>query len=355
MSRYWSSLLEGLTPYVAGEQPRDRKYIKLNTNENPYPPSPHVIEKIKELASSDLRLYPDPEALELRESIASYYGIQKENVFVGNGSDEVLALAFMAFFLKDSPLLFPDITYSFYPVYCDLFGITYETVPLTKDFEIDTSLYSSDKAGIIFPNPNAPTGRALPLENIEKLLNHNPDTPIAIDEAYVDFGAESAVKLIGSHDNLLVIQTFSKSRSLAGLRTGFAVGSGELIEGLNMVKNSFNSYPLDRLAIGGAAQAVKDEDYFIKCRDMIIETREQTSSRLKNFGFTVIPSKANFIMTSHPEVRGKELYEKLKEQGILVRHFDKPGINEFIRVTIGTEEEMNIFMDRVGDIIKTLK
>lgn len=352
MSKYWSDLLKRLTPYVAGEQPQDRKYIKLNTNENPYPPSPKAIERIKALTSPELRLYPDPEALELKATIACYYNVAEENVFVGNGSDEVLAHTFQAFFSGDRPLLYPDITYSFYPVYCDLYGITPQTIALTGDFEIDLKAYPANNGGIIFPNPNAPTGRYLEKDKIEALLERNSETVVVVDEAYIDFGGESCAPLINTYPNLLVVQTFSKSRSLAGLRVGFAIGDSELIRGLDTIKDSFNSYPLDRLAIGGAVEAIKDKAHFEECRKKVIKTREWTERELGNLGFEIVPSRANFLMVHHKKDAAKKLYEDLKKAGVLVRYFNKPKINNCLRITIGTDEDMKTLIDRLKIILK---
>ena len=352
MSKYWSELLSRLTPYEAGEQPQDQTYIKLNTNENPYPPSPKALERIKVLASAELRLYPDPEARELKAAIAEYYKVTAENIFVGNGSDEVLAHTFQAFFIGDRPLFYPDITYSFYPVYCDLYGITPQTVALTEGFEIDLDAYPTDKGGIIFPNPNAPTGRYLETDNIEALLKRNSETVVVVDEAYIDFGGESCIPLIKKYPNLLVVQTFSKSRSLAGLRVGFAIGDAELIRGLDTVKDSFNSYPLDRLAIGAAIEAVKDKAHFEECCKKVIETREWTEEKLKKLGFDIIPSRANFLMVQHKGEEAKRLYKELKKAGVLVRYFAKPKINNCLRITIGTDEEMKTFIDRLKVILK---
>lgn len=345
MKKYYSELVSRLQPYIAGEQPQDQKYIKLNTNENPYPPSPVALDAMREKLDEGLRLYPDPEAAELKRELASYYNLQIENVFVGNGSDEVLALAFMAFFKKNKPILFPDITYSFYPVYCALFEIDYQLIPLTEEFEINVAAYEQANGGIIFPNPNAPTGRALAAEQIQKLLQQNPGSVVIIDEAYIDFGGESAVQWLDQYPNLLVIQTFSKSRSLAGIRVGYALGNTHLIDALERVKNSFNSYPLDRLAIAGAVAAIQDENYFQTCKERIITTRENTASKLNSMGFKVLPSAANFLFAKHSRYPSEKLYLELKEKGILVRYFDKPRINGYVRITIGTDAEMNRFTE----------
>lgn len=346
MSRYWSPVVHGLTPYVPGEQPKLARLVKLNTNENPYPPSPRVLEAIAaELAGGGerLRLYPDPTAEALRRAIGTRLGLGPEQVFVGNGSDEVLAHAFQALLHHERPLLFPDISYSFYPVYCGLYGIRFETVPLDADFQIRVDDYLArgpEHAGaVIFPNPNAPTGRALPLGEIARLAAGLPDSPIVVDEAYVDFGAESALGLIESHPNVLVVHTLSKSRSLAGLRVGFALGQPELIEGLTRVKDSFNSYPLDRLALAGAAAAMEDEAWFQDCRRRVIASRERLAAGLSALGFHVLPSAANFLFARHPGRDGAELAAALRERSIIVRHFKAPRIDQFLRITVGTDEQ----------------
>ena len=352
MSKYWSKAVRTLEPYVPGEQPKDKKYIKLNTNENPYPPSPEALAAIRQAANEDLRLYPTPTCDELRTRIAQYYGLTQEQVFVGNGSDELLAFSFLAFFNPQSPILFPDITYSFYPVYCSLFHIDYALVPLDDDFSIPIEPFLQKNGGIIFPNPNAPTGKEVALEAIEEILKHNQDQVVIIDEAYVDFGGESALKLLERYSNLLIIQTFSKSRSFAGLRVGFALGHRDLIEALDRVKNSINSYTLDRAALAGALAAFQDEAYFETTRRKVIATREKTAESLKNMGFQVIPSKANFIFISHPAFSAELLCQKLRERNILVRYFKKPRIDRFLRVSIGTDEEMDCFLIATAEILK---
>ena len=345
MSRYWSPVVHGLTPYVPGEQPKLANLVKLNTNENPYPPSPRVLEAIQaELAggSERLRLYPDPTGEALRRVIGARHGVWPEQVFVGNGSDEVLAHAFQALLAHEQPLLFPDISYSFYPVYCGLFGIPFEAVPLDAEFriQVDDYLTRGHRAGaVIFPNPNAPTGRALPLAEIDRLAAGLPHCPIVVDEAYVDFGAESAVALVGRHPNLLVVQTLSKSRSLAGLRVGFAIGHAELIEGLTRVKDSFNSYPLDRLALVGAIAAMEDEAWFEDNRRRVMASRERLSAELAILGFQVLPSAANFLFARHPGRDGAELAAALRSRSIIVRHFKASRIDQFLRITVGTDEQ----------------
>lgn len=341
MSQFWSQRVQELDPYVPGEQPKDQQYVKLNTNESPYPPSPLAIEAMHAAVNDSLRLYPDPNADDLKQAIANLHGLDRACVFVGNGSDEVLAHAFVALLKHDKPLLYPDISYSFYPVYCNLFGINSIRVPLNDQFEINPADYEQSNGAIIFPNPNAPTGMALGLDSIEYILKSNPDSVVLVDEAYVDFGAQTAISLVGQYPNLLVVQTLSKSRSLAGLRVGFAVGQPDLIEALERVKNSFNSYPLGRVEQAGATAAMKDVAYFEECQAKIIATREQTEQSLTELGFTVLPSGSNFIFAKPPAGQQAEaLYLSLKEQGILVRYFNKPRISDYLRITIGTDAEM---------------
>lgn len=354
MSRYWSRVVNDLTPYVPGEQPKIAKLIKLNTNENPFPPSPHVLAAIQAELGDDaarLRLYPDPNADLLKAAVAKHHGLTPNQVFVGNGSDEVLAHVFMALLKHEQPILFPDITYSFYPVYCGLYGIDYRTLPLTDDFRINPADYAQPNGGIIFPNPNAPTGRALPLDAIERILRANPDSVVVVDEAYIDFGGETAIGLVNRYDNLLVIHTLSKSRSLAGLRVGFAVGHPALIDGLERVKNSFNSYPLDRLAIVGAVAAIEDEAYFAQCCQAVIATRDTLSTDLAGLGFDVLPSTANFIFARHPQRDAAELAKALRERGIIVRHFKLPRIDQFLRITIGTDAECRALSEALREIV----
>jgi histidinol-phosphate aminotransferase len=341
MSKYWSKIAAGQKPYIPGEQPKDKKYIKLNTNECPYPPSPLVLEAIKEAANEKLKLYPDPNGEDLRQTVAEYYGLNKEWVFVGNGSDEILAFAFMAFFDPGSTILFPDVTYSFYPVYANLFQLDYRLVPLREEFSLYPPDFYDSEGGVIFPNPNAPTGNYVTMEMIEKILIHNPDKVVIIDEAYIDFGGETAIPLIAKYPNLLVIQTLSKSRSLAGLRVGFALGQDELMEGLNRIKNSFNSYTLDRLSMAGAIAAIKDESYFQATRQKVMQTRERITPALRQMGWQVIPSLANFIFISHPVLKAEEIFTSLRQQGILVRYFRQHKIDNYLRVSIGSDVEMD--------------
>jgi len=339
MSHFWSAVARGLTPYVPGEQPKIAGLIKLNTNENPFGPSPRVLAALREEVNDGLRLYPDPNADSLKAAVAAYYGVKAGQIFVGNGSDEVLAHAFLGLLKHDKPLLFPDITYSFYPVYCGLYGVDFATVPLTATFEIDPEDYDRPNGGIIFPNPNAPTGRVLPLSAIETLLARHPASVVVVDEAYVDFGGESAIALVDRYPNLLVIQTLSKSRSLAGLRVGFAVGHPKLIEALERVKNSFNSYPLGRLAIRGAVAAMEDRDYFDRTRTAIIRTREALVENLCRLGFEVLPSAANFVFAHHPGRDALQLAAELRKKAIIVRHFKQERIEQFLRITVGTDEQ----------------
>jgi len=351
LSKFWSPLTASLVPYVPGEQPKDKTYIKLNTNENPYPPSPKVTGAITGAANADLRLYPDPTCDVLVQAAANYYGLPAEQVFVGNGSDEILAFAFAAFFDPAKKLLFPDITYSFYKVYAKLYGLQTELIPLDEQFNVQVEAYHSDNGGIIIPNPNAPTAQLLPLEDIRTLLESNPNQAVIIDEAYIDFGGQSAVELITDYPNLLVVQTLSKSRSLAGLRVGFAFGSKELIEGLNRIKNSFNSYTLDRLALAGAVASFEDDAYFRETTAKVIATRERVTEQLLAIGFKVTDSKANFVFISHKAIAAKDIFQQLRDKGVLVRYFDQPRINEYLRVSIGTDEEMDAFIQAVQEIV----
>jgi histidinol-phosphate aminotransferase len=339
MSRYWSAVVNGLTPYVPGEQPKLENLVKLNTNENPYGPSPLALAAMRSEVADSLRLYPDPNADRLKGAIARRCGVTTKEVFVGNGSDEVLAHVFLALLKHERPILFPDISYSFYPVYCGLYGVAYETVPLDAEFAIRVDDYARPNGGIVFPNPNAPTGRALALDEIERMLQANPDSVVAVDEAYVDFGAESAMPLVAQYPNLLVVQTLSKSRALAGLRVGFAVGHADLIEALTRVKDSFNSYPLDRIAIAGATAAMEDDAHFEQTRQAVIASREKLTQQLAQLGFAVLPSQANFIFARHPQRDAGELAKALRERSIIVRHFRQPRIEQFLRITVGTDAQ----------------
>lgn len=345
MSKFWSDFVKDLVPYVPGEQPKAARLIKLNTNENPYGPSPKALAAMQAELTEGLRLYPDPNGERLKQAVADYYGIEPSNVFVGNGSDEVLAHAFMGLFRHDAPILFPDISYSFYPVYCGLYGIEYETIPLDDDFVIRPSDYARANGGIIFPNPNAPTGCLLPLEAVEQIVSASPDSVVLVDEAYVDFGGQSAISLIKRFPNLLVTQTLSKSRSLAGLRVGFAVGDAALVEALERVKNSFNSYPLDKVALAGAAAALDDVDYFEDTCSRVIESRRILTRDLESLGFEVLPSAANFVFATHPGREAAAIAATLREQGIIVRHFKQPRISAYLRITVGTPEQNAALID----------
>lgn len=350
--KYWSSRIQDMEAYVPGEQPKDKKYVKLNTNENPYPPSPKVAEALRGVNVGDLRLYPDPECASLRKALAKSKGITPDMVFVGNGSDEILAFCFLAFMDEHTPAVFPDITYSFYPVYANLFENNARIVPVREDFTLPLEEFHKNDGTLIITNPNAPSGIALPLAEIRVILDKNPDHVVIVDEAYVDFGAESAVSLLGEYENLLIVQTFSKARSLAGLRIGFAFGSEDLIAALNTVKNSINSYTLDRMALSAAQASVEDEAYTYDTCMAIAKTREKTTGKLKDMGFCVIPSKANFIFASHHTVPARFLFEKLKEKGVLVRYFNKPRIDNYLRITIGTPEDMDVLTATLKEILE---
>jgi histidinol-phosphate aminotransferase len=346
VSRFWSDFVHTLVPYVPGEQPKMDRLVKLNTNENPYGPSPKALDAIAQVSDSGLRLYPDPDASVLKRAVADYYAVTPEQVFVGNGSDEVLAHLFLGFFKQDKPILFPDISYSFYQVYCGLYQIEFERVALAEDFSIAIEGYQRANGGIIFPNPNAPTGRLLPLADIERLLNENADSLVVVDEAYIDFGGESAITLVDQYPNLLVVQTFSKSRSLAGLRIGFAVGQAPLIEGLERIKNSFNSYPLDSVAIAAGAASLADEEYFKKTCATVVASRETVSAELLARGFEVLPSSANFVFARHGSIAGADVAAALRRHGVIVRHFSVPErISDFVRITIGTVEQNQALLD----------
>jgi len=356
MSQFWSDVVAGLTPYVPGEQPKLPDLVKPNTTENPYPPSPRVLEALRGEVGDALRLYPDPEASRLKTAIAAYYRVTPGQVFVGNGSDEVLAHAFLGLLRHDAPLLFPDISYSFYPVYCGLYGIDGRSVPLTDSFQIDIDDYlnAPDCGAVIFPNPNAPTGCLLPLAEIERLLIGKPDVVVVVDEAYIDFGGESAIALVDKYPNLLVVQTLSKSRSLAGLRVGFAVGHADLIEALERVKNSFNSYPLDRLAISGAVAAIEDTAHFETTRSAVIRSREQLVRDMTALGFAVLPSAANFIFARHPKHDAAALAAALRARSIIVRHFRKPRIEQYLRISIGTPAQCDELVQALGSVLSGL-
>ena len=348
MSAYWSPGIDQLSPYVPGEQPKVSDLVKLNTNESPDPPSPKVIEAIRAAASGDLRLYPDPSSTALVDALALYHGVDSAQVFVGNGSDEVLAHAFYAFFRQPKPLLTPDISYSFYPVYAGLYDIQMHVVPLDEQFAIDPADYVGDSGGVVIANPNAPTGRLLPLAAIEQIAGQNLHCAVLVDEAYIDFGGESALGLLERFDNILVVRTFSKSRALAGLRVGYAVGSRALIEGLVRVKDSFNSYPLDRLAQVGALASLSDEAYFTECCQRVVRNRENLIDQLTALGFECLPSEANFVLARHPTMAAEYIALKLREDKILVRHFRSDRIGEHLRISIGSAEQCELLVERLA-------
>lgn len=352
VSRYWSDLARGLSPYVPGEQPRIEGLVKLNTNESPFGPSPRVLAAIREAAADSLRLYPDPQSTALREAIARHHGVAPEEVFVGNGSDEVLAHAFAGLLKQSRPLLFPDVTYSFYPVYCRLFDIAHEAVPLDAGMRVRVEDYVGRGGAIAIPNPNAPTGIALSRAEIGRLAGERADAPVLIDEAYVDFGAESAIPLIRDHPNLLVVHTLSKSRALAGLRVGFAIGDAALIEGLTRVKDSFNSYPLGRPAQAGAIAAMEDVAHFDASRATIIANRAWLTAMLEGKGFEVLPSSANFVFARHPGREGAALAAALRERAVLVRHFSAPRISDYLRITVGSQAELDRLADALTEILE---
>ena len=350
--RNWEKYIRKVEPYVPGEQPKDVNVVKLNTNENPYPPTPKALEAVAAFDIDRLRLYPDPEASVLIEAISKRYNINKNQIFVGVGSDDVLAMCFMTFFNSEKPILFPDITYSFYDVWAEEFHIPYETQPLDDDFNIRKEDYYKENGGVIFPNPNAPTGVEASQEMIEDILQHNQDVIVIIDEAYVDFGARTAQPLLEKYDNLIVVQTFSKSRSMAGMRIGYAMASPELIKYLNDVKYSFNSYTMDQTALDLGVASIEDQAYFEETLHKIIQTRERVKLRLTELGFTFRDSRSNFIFASHKSCPAEELFEKLKEKDIYVRYFNKPRIHNYLRITIGTDAEMDEFLSEVENYLK---
>ena len=348
----WEENVRKVIPYTPGEQPNQPDMIKLNTNENPYPPAPGVEKALKEMDMDAMRLYPDPAAYDLVHAIAQMYSLKDEQVFVGVGSDDVLAMSFLTFFNSEKPVLFPDITYSFYDVWADLFKIPYERPALDENFHIKKEDYFRENGGVIFPNPNAPTGVEMQLEDVEEIIRHNQDVIVIVDEAYVDFGGKSALPLIEKYDNLLVVQTFSKSRSLAGMRIGFACGNEKLIKYLNDVKYSFNSYTMDRTALAAGVAAVKDQAYFQETCNKIIETREWTKKDLKALGFSFQDSVSNFIFAAHETCPAEKIFEALREKHIYVRYFPKGRTNNFLRITIGTQEEMQTFINVLKDYLK---
>lgn len=347
----WESYVRKVMPYVPGEQPDKAKMIKLNTNENPYPPAPGVAKVLAGFQADKLRLYPEPTCKVLVDAIAEYYGISGEQVFVGVGSDDVLAMIFMTFFNSEKPILFPDITYSFYDVWADLFNIKYETVPLNEKFEINKEDYFRDNGGIIFPNPNAPTAIELHLNDIEEIVRKNQDVVVIVDEAYIDFGGETALPLINKYDNLLVVRTFSKSRAMAGMRIGYAFGNKKLIDAIKAVKFSYNSYTMNMTSISAGVAAIRDNDYFKSTVDKIISTREKAKKRLTELGFTFTDSKTNFIFVTHKSVSAEVIFEELKKKNIYVRYFKKPGIDNYLRITVGTDEEMEQLFHSLEQIV----
>ena len=351
MSREWTKNLRNIEPYVPGEQSKDKDIVKINANENPYPPSPKAAEVLKSFDTNKLRFYPSANSTKLKEAIAKYYKVDVSNVFVGNGSDDVLAVAFQSFFNSEKPIVYPDLTYSFYPVWCLLFGIKYKNYPVGDDFRINPEDYKEKNGGVVIPNPNAPTSLGEGLDFVEKILNYNQDSVVIIDEAYVDFGGTSSIPLIDKYENLLVTGTFSKSRSLAGLRIGFAIGSKALIDVMEAVKNSYNSYTVDSLSIEMGAASIEDDEYFKSTCKKVIKTRERVTLELKKLGFDVLDSQTNFIFATHNKHNMKSLFEYLKTQKVFIRYFSLPRIENYVRITIGTNEEMDIFLEKTKEFI----
>ena len=351
MSREWTKNLRNIEPYVPGEQSKDKDIVKINANENPYPPSPKAAEVLKSFDTNKLRFYPSANSTKLKEAIAKYYKVDVSNVFVGNGSDDVLAVAFQSFFNSEKPIVYPDLTYSFYPVWCSLFGIKYKNYPVGDDFRINPEDYKEKHGGVVIPNPNAPTSLGEGLDFVEKILNYNQDSVVIIDEAYVDFGGTSSIPLIDKYENLLVTGTFSKSRSLAGLRIGFAIGSKALIDVMEAVKNSYNSYTVDSLSIEMGAASIEDDEYFKSTCKKVIKTRERVTLELEKLGFDVLDSQTNFIFATHNKHNMKSLFEYLKTQKVFIRYFSLPRIENYVRITIGTNEEMDIFLEKTKEFI----
>ena len=351
MSTFFSSYMANLSPYTPGEQPQDKKYVKLNTNESPYPPSPGVAAVLNSQEAADLRLYSDPECKELKKALAGYYGVAPENVYVGNGSDEALNFAFLAYATDGRGVAFADITYGFYPVFADLYHIPVQIVPLKADFSLDPKDYYGLNKTIVIANPNAPTGLALSRAEMEGIVKANPDSVVVVDEAYVDFGAESCVELTKQYPNLLVVQTYSKSRSMAGARLGYAIGNAELIRDLETVKFSTNPYNVNRLTLKAGAAAIAQQDYYMENCKKIMETRAYTKEQLEKLGFTVLDSKSNFLFAKKPGVDGGAIYRGLKDRGVLVRHFDKDPIRDYNRITIGTREQMDILLSKLEELL----
>ncbi len=351
MSREWTKNLRNIEPYVPGEQSKDKDIVKINANENPYPPSPKAAKVLKSFDANKLRFYPSANSTKLKEAIAKYYKVDVSNVFVGNGSDDVLAVAFQSFFNSEKPIVYPDLTYSFYPVWCSLFGIKYKNYPVGDDFRINPEDYKEKNGGVVIPNPNAPTSLGEGLDFVEKILNYNQDSVVIIDEAYVDFGGTSSIPLIDKYENLLVTGTFSKSRSLAGLRIGFAIGSKALIDVMEAVKNSYNSYTVDSLSIEMGAASIEDDEYFKSTCKKVIKTRERVTLELEKLGFDVLDSQTNFIFATHNKHNMKSLFEYLKTQKVFIRYFSLPRIENYVRITIGTNEEMDIFLEKTKEFI----
>lgn len=351
MDKLWKKNLRDIEPYVPGEQSKEKNIVKLNANENPYPPSPKAIEAINGFNCNGLRLYPDANATEFKQAMAEYYGVQSENVFLGNGSDDVLALCFQAFFNGNKPIAFPDITYSFYPVWCRLFNIPFKNYPLNGDFRINVEDYAEENGGVVIPNPNAPTSLGEGRDFIEKLMEYNKDCIVIIDEAYVDFGGYSSVELTKKYENLIVTGTFSKSRSLAGLRIGYAIGNGELISVLEAVKNSYNSYTVDSVSMAAGTASIKDKDYFEETVSRVISTRERVIAELRKLGFTALDSQTNFIFATHDSMNMRDYFEWLKTQKVFIRYFNLPRIDNYVRITVGTDEEMDIFLDKTKEYL----
>ena len=352
MSREWIKNLRNIEPYIPGEQSKDKNIVKINANENPYPPSPKAMAVLKSFDANNLRFYPNANSTKLKEAIAKFYGVGVENVFVGNGSDDVLAVAFQSFFNSDKPIVYPDLTYSFYPVWCSLFGIKYKTYPVDDNFRINPEDYKEQNGGVVIPNPNAPTSLGEGLDFVEKILDYNDDSVVIIDEAYVDFGGHTALSLIDKYDNLLVVRTFSKSRAMAGMRIGYAFGSKELIDAIKAVKFSYNSYTMNQATIETGVAAIKDDTYFKNIVSKIIETRENAKKELKKLGFSFTDSKTNFIFATHERMPAKEIFEKLKKKNIFVRYFNKPGIDNYLRITVGTDEEMKKLYRALQEILQ---
>lgn len=351
MHQEWMKNLRDIEPYVPGEQSKEKNIVKINANENPYPPSPEAIKAINEFDCNRLRFYPDANALEFKKALAEFYGASVENVFLGNGSDDVLALSFQAFFNGDKPIAYPDITYSFYPVWCRLFNIPYKNYPLDDNFRINPEDYKEENGGVIIPNPNAPTSLGEGREFIEKIMEYNKDSVVIIDEAYVDFGGYSSVELTKKYENLLVTGTFSKSRSLAGMRIGYAIGSTALISVLEAVKNSYNSYTLNSVSMAAGTATIKDRAYFESTVSMVVATRQRVTEELRALGFTVLNSQTNFIFATHDKENIKDYFEWLKEQKVFIRYFNLPRINNYVRITIGTDDEMNVFLNKTKEYL----